>query len=192
MRDRKFQKRVVIDIGHPANVHLFRYLYAGLTQKEWSCIFAIRDKEFTIELLKAYDLKYMLLENREHSLLKRVATIPLLCYRFFQLVTRNKPRLVISRGSTHATLVCKLLHIHHIVFTDTESAGLINQLSNYLSSCVLTGISYKKKCGKYHIRYPGYHELAYLHPNRFTPDSEILRHIGLQPSERYAIVRFVS
>ena len=29
------------------------------------------------------------------------------------------------------------------------------------------------------IFYPGYHELAYLHPKYFTPDNEVLKELGL-------------
>jgi hypothetical protein len=43
-----------------------------------------------------------------------------------------------------------------------------------------------------HITYPGYHELAYLHPARFTPDPDIVRRAGVDPDTPYFIVRFVS
>ena len=36
-----------------------------------------------------------------------------------------------------------------------------------------------------------YHELAYLHPNRFTPDPGILDLLGVKESQRYVIIRFV-
>jgi predicted glycosyltransferase len=43
-----------------------------------------------------------------------------------------------------------------------------------------------------HITYPGYQQLAYLHPARFTPDAEVVRSIGVDPTSRYYVVRFVS
>ena len=43
-----------------------------------------------------------------------------------------------------------------------------------------------------HTLYAGYHELAYLHPNRFTPDPAVLAEFGVSPGEPYSIVRFVS
>ena len=42
------------------------------------------------------------------------------------------------------------------------------------------------------MRYAGYHELAYLHPNRFQPDEGALAEFGVSPGEEYSIVRFVS
>ena len=40
------------------------------------------------------------------------------------------------------------------------------------------------------IYYPGYHELAYLHPNRFTSDPTILDEVGLSPGDVFFIMRF--
>jgi predicted glycosyltransferase len=40
------------------------------------------------------------------------------------------------------------------------------------------------------ITYPGYHELAYLHPSRFTPDPSVLRELGLLENENFFILRF--
>jgi predicted glycosyltransferase len=46
--------------------------------------------------------------------------------------------------------------------------------------------------GPKQVRYPGYHELAYLHPNRFTPNPEVLKEIGLTENDKFFVVRFVS
>lgn len=46
--------------------------------------------------------------------------------------------------------------------------------------------------GPKQIRYPGYHELAYLHPNRFTPNPEVFKEVGLTENDKFFIVRFVS
>lgn len=48
--------------------------------------------------------------------------------------------------------------------------------------------SWKKK----QVRYNGYHELAYLHPNYFTPDPEILKELGLKEDSVFSVLRFVS
>jgi hypothetical protein len=39
---------------------------------------------------------------------------------------------------------------------------------------------------------PGYHELTYLHPKRFSPDPKVLKKLDLKPKERFTIIRFVS
>jgi predicted glycosyltransferase len=42
------------------------------------------------------------------------------------------------------------------------------------------------------VRYPGYHELAYLHPERFSPDPEVVRAAQIDLRRPYFILRFVS
>ncbi len=50
---------------------------------------------------------------------------------------------------------------------------------------------YTKSAGKKHRLYPGIHELAYLHPDRFTPDTDVVKSLGIDPSERFCIIRMV-
>ena len=46
--------------------------------------------------------------------------------------------------------------------------------------------------GRKHIRYNGFHELAYLHPNRFKPDISVLDELKVKEGEKFVILRFVS
>jgi predicted glycosyltransferase len=47
-----------------------------------------------------------------------------------------------------------------------------------------------QKGGKKYTYYPGYHELAYLHPSRFNPDPSIPLNAGMGPGEHYFFLRF--
>jgi predicted glycosyltransferase len=78
------------------------------------------------------------------------------------------------------------------IFYDTEIAKVTNWFSYPMADYVCTPDCYQKRVRGNHIRYPGYHELAYLHPNRFTADLNIVRSAGVDPTLRYFIVRFVS
>ena len=51
--------------------------------------------------------------------------------------------------------------------------------------------AYQEAAGPHHLRYRGYHELAYLHPRYFTPDPAVLGEAGLAPGEPFTLVRFV-
>jgi len=46
--------------------------------------------------------------------------------------------------------------------------------------------------GGKHIKYPSYHELAYLHPDHFSPNPEVLKKLGLSENDKYFIIRFVA
>jgi predicted glycosyltransferase len=45
---------------------------------------------------------------------------------------------------------------------------------------------------KHTVHYPSYHELAYLHPNHFTPSREVVESYGMDTSKPYFILRFAS
>ena len=51
--------RILIDIGHPAHVHLFRNMAAGLEKKGHTTLFTYREKECSGELLKYYNLNFV-------------------------------------------------------------------------------------------------------------------------------------
>jgi predicted glycosyltransferase len=57
---------------------------------------------------------------------------------------------------------------------------------------IFTPSCFKKDIGKKQIRYNGYHELAYLHPNYFTPNPAVLDEMGLSKEDTFIILRFVS
>jgi predicted glycosyltransferase len=80
----------------------------------------------------------------------------------------------------------------NLIFYDTESATISNLLFYPFATKVITPECYKKKVFGHHVTYRGYHELAYLHPNRFTPDPEVLAESEISPEKPFSVVRFVS
>jgi predicted glycosyltransferase len=99
-----------------------------------------------------------------------------------------------SIGGTWISQVSKLIKKPAIVFYDTENASLSNAITYPLVAALCTPRCYQSetRLGVRHVRYPGYHELAYLHPLRFQPDLKALAPLGLSPSDQYFMVRFVS
>jgi predicted glycosyltransferase len=79
----------------------------------------------------------------------------------------------------------------YISLHDTEHAKLVN-ITVPFTDVIFTPSCFKKDLGKKQIRYNGYHELAYLHPNYFTPNPAVLDEIGLSKDDTFIILRFVS
>ena len=87
----------------------------------------------------------------------------------------------------------KLLNIPSLYFTDTEDAKLINSLAFPFSHIIFTPSCFQVPINYgYHIPYQGYHELAYLHPNYFTPNPKILSELGLNAEDPFFILHFSS
>jgi predicted glycosyltransferase len=60
------------------------------------------------------------------------------------------------------------------------------------ATVVATPSVFSRDMGPKQRRYAGFHELAYLHPDEFTPDPATLAALDLSPEDRYFIVRFVA
>jgi len=101
------------------------------------------------------------------------------------------PDFFISHGSTIAGFAAFILHKPHIALEDTFNMEQV-RISVPFSSVVLTGDYHHPSLGKKEIRYPGFHELAYLHPNVFKPNENVLEKLGVAKRKKYAIIRFVA
>ena len=185
-------RRILIDIGHPAQVHHFKNLYWELEKLGWECIFTAKQKEMSFYLLKKYGLNYIEIGSAKKSLIRKISHLLVNEYKFMKAVIQFKPDLIFSRSSAHSAHISKILRIPHVGFSDTESATLLDRITEPFINMKITGNSYKKRLGKNHFFFNGNVELAYLHPNRFKPDPSILNYLGVKPDETYVIMRFVS
>lgn len=184
--------RIIIDIGHPAHVHLFKNLIWNLEKKGHKITIPARDKDVTMLLLKAYKLEY---ENRGKGydgFFGKAAGIIETNRRLYKIAKKTKPDLLIGVHNPYIAQVSKLIRKPSIIFTDTEHAKLANKLTFPFATVICTPSCFAKKLGKKQVRYNGYHELAYLHPNYFEPDPSVLNEIGLSTDDKYIILRFVS
>jgi uncharacterized protein len=55
--------KVLIDIGHPAHVHLFKNFTNIFQSKGHTVLFTVRSSECETELLKAYNFRSYLVKN---------------------------------------------------------------------------------------------------------------------------------
>ena len=109
----------------------------------------------------------------------------------FQTARKFKPDIFLSHGSLYAAQIARLLSKPHISFEDTFNFEQI-RLYKPFTSVILTSTYDHPSLGPANIKYNGYHELAYLHPNRFNPDPEILKKYNLDTDSKYLIIRFVA
>ena len=184
-------KKILIEIGHPAHVHQFKNMYWELEKKGWKGLFVTKDKECAIDLLKSYNLPHEILGVTKKGIASKILSLPYFAIKMFKVAISFNPDVFVSRVSPLSGWSSFLLRKPHITFTDTENVKLLDSISEPFADVVLTSTSYLRDHGKKHIRYPGYHELAYLHPNRFDPNPKVLEKLDLESGDKYVIVRFV-
>lgn len=183
--------RIIVDIGHPAHVHLFRHFAAEMSSSGNHVLFTVRDKENEILLLKSYGLSYVSVGRHYRSSAGKVFGLVLSVLRLLKVARSFSPDLYLSHGSIIAALTSWLTRKPHISMEDT---GNPEQVRLYLpfTDAVLTSHSFHRDYGRKQIRYNGFHELAYLHPSRFSTDPEFRNKLRVSPLEKLVIIRFVS
>jgi len=183
---------ILIDIGHPAHVHYFRNLAHILEQNGYKIIWTIKDLPSAINLLDKYGFNYIKLPKKANNLIGKI--FKQIKYDYIILKICKKYKIDIAIGTSvsiaHISMISK---VKSIVFDDDDDevqplvTKFVNPFTDYLlSPDALKGHRKRKDT----IFYPGYHELAYLHPNRFSPDISVLDEIGLKENEPYFIMRF--
>ena len=184
--------KLLFDVGHPAHVHLFKHVVWELTNKGHEVKITARDKDIVLYLLESYEFDYTVISKKGKGLLGLGRETLIRDYRLFKIARNFKPDIMMAVHGPLITHVGKLLRIPSIIFTDTEHAKLANLVTFPFSDAICTPSCYKKDLGKKQIRYNGYHELAYLHPNYFTPNPSVLDLLDVEEEEKYVIMRFVS
>lgn len=186
--------KILVDLYHPAHLHLFRNAMKILEERGHTIIWVTRDKDITVQLLQEYKLPFKILTKAKKGLWNMFWELVIHDYKVWYEAIKNDVDLMVgtSVSITHAALFCKA---KSWVFEedDAKQAKLMTYLSYPFASKIITpDFLAHENHGKKHITYPSYHELAYLHPNNYQPNPDILDELGLKEGEKYFIMRFVS
>ena len=183
--------RALIDITHPALAHVFRPLWEAWRGNGHECVVVARDKDVTLDLLRAFGIPYVVLAGVGRSQLGRARELVAREARMLALARRFRPDLIIGT-SAHAARVARLVGAKSAVLNDDDAAAvpIFRWLSYPLASAIITPSCLASEGhGPRHRTYPSYHALFYLHPARFQPDPSVRAELGLSPGERFGIVR---
>lgn len=183
---------ILVDINHPAHVHYFKNCIKLLRQKGHQIVVTARDRYPVLQLLEAYEQDYYNRGKGSESLIGKLLYMPAANMKILKIAIKTKPDLFLSFGTPYPNQVAWLLRKPGINFQDTENARLMFAASLPFSRVYCTPHCFKRDLGKKHIRFNGYMELAYLHPDYFTPDETIYEYLGINKDEKYVVMRFVS
>lgn len=184
---------VLVYLGHPAHFHLFKESIKNLQAKSHKVVIVIKSKDVLEKLLIDSHLPYIniapkLKKNGKValyvSLIKRIVTLT-------KIILKYKPTKL-AGSAAELAILGKLFRIPSYVFFEDDFevvpkfAKIAGPLSTYLvcPNCCSAWKWNDKKIG-----YNSYHELAYLHPNHFTPDATKVEKI-FDLKKRNFILRF--
>lgn len=184
--------RILIDIGHPAHVHYYRNLARGLEKGGHQVFWSVKDIKVARELLTYYGIKYYVLPKKSDSLYGKIWKQFLYDLIVLRICILNKIDVAIGTSVSIAH-ISKISRVKSVVFDDDddEVQPIVTKYVNPYADILMSPEALRGKRKRLDtIYYPGYQELAYLHPNRFTPDPAILSELGISSKETFFIMRF--
>ena len=185
--------RVLVYLGHPAHFHNYKNTIARLKADGHEVAVLIKKKDILEELLKNAGIPYhnILEEGRKDSqlgiaigLLKRTWRLDRFCREF-------KPD-ILTGSSVENSLIGPLRHIP-VINIGEDDADVVPKYARtaYPGASVILCPD-TCDCGKWNakaVKYPGYQELGYLHPENFTPRKEVVQRY-FDPDKPYFLMRF--
>lgn len=181
---------ILVDINHPAHVHMYRHPISRWKAAGHEVLVIARDKDVTIKLLQDYGIDFEFGSRQRSGVLGLALELLTRTLRLLRWAWVFKPDVLTSVASPTAAIASMLLRRPHVAFDDTEQATLGRSLYLPFTERVYTPRDFRLDLGKKQQRYDSYQELSYLHPNVFTPNSNVLSELGLSPYD-YVVLRFV-
>lgn len=184
--------RIMFNVAHPAHVHLFRNPIAMLQQRGHEIQIVALEREVTEDLLKAFGFQYVAVGKSRGDLLVKSLDTVRRDFKMARLIKESKPHVVVSTGIPYSAQAARICGVPSIAFSDTEVATLVLQAMLPFVSAVCTPSCFDLDLGPKHIKYDGYHELAYLHPNYFEPNPSVVEQLEIEKDESYILIRVSS
>lgn len=184
--------KILFYLHHPAHFHLFRHTIRKLKADGHAITIVATKKDVLEDLLRSEGWEY---ENfLPHGRKDNKFSIALgLLKQDLRLLTKciaHRPDLLIGT-STEICHIGYLLRIPNIFVNedDADVIPLVKKLAHPFAKYLLSPDVCNTGMPQKTISYKGYHELAYLHPNVFTADKNVVRKY-FNPDEKYFILRF--
>lgn len=185
--------RILVDLNHPAHVHLFRNAIHEWQKHGHEVLIAARDKDVTLKLLQLYGFDYI----RTAGVRKGWLAFPIgaleLDMAIWRLAKSFDPDVMVGTSFAIAH-ISKFVRAKSIIFGEDskEASRLFWSITQPFADAIAVPDAIPDDFGPGQMKYPSYHELAYLHPNRFSPDARVLAEAGIARNEPFILVRFVS
>jgi len=182
---------VVIFIDHYPHVNFFKNAIQEITAKGIDIILIVQPRGNLTKLVE-YELKlpYISIGHHQPSIIKKALNLLGNEINIFKYLVRNDCDVMTGVGSIELTHSAFVLRKPSIIFGDDIEYRLAYYLLKYFATNIVLPSCVPAK-GRNIFKYKGFKELAYLHPNHFTPKEDVLREYNLK-SNNYVFIREVS
>ena len=184
--------KILFYLHHPAHFHLFRNTIKRLKADKHSITIVATKKDVLEELLSTEGWEYenFLPHGRKDNKFSIAMGLLKQDLRLLWKCLFNRPDLLIGT-STEICHIGYALRIPNIFVNedDADVIPLVKKLAHPFAKYLLSPDVCNTGRPEKTIHYKGYHELAYLHPDVFTANRDVVKKY-FNPDEKYFILRF--
>lgn len=184
---------ILFQLSHPAHFHLFKNVAKALINNGHNVHILIKSKDILEDLLLESGLPYCNILPKAHRKNKMGVAFDMLLrdWRIFWYCINH--HIDILCGSTpEVAQVGWILQKHRINFGEDDASVIpeyIKVVKHFIDCFVCPTSCNSGILEPRSIHYPGYHKLAYLHPNQFTPDKSVVEKY-FPADEPFFLLRF--
>lgn len=183
--------KLLIDIWHPSVYLILKKFASYLKSNGYELVWTVKPKDVTTSLLEHDLVSYHLLSKKRGR--NKLALLTQLLEHTWNLynITIDKQIDFLIGQSVSIAWVGKILNIPSINLVDDDDniVPLFSSLAYPLSTTIICPQSIRyTRWGKKRILINSFNELAYLHPNNFRPQKNILKKYNLSP-KNYILIR---
>jgi uncharacterized protein len=184
---------IIFDCHHPKHYLTLRQLGRRCIENGIDVIWTARNKDVLVDLIRKSGQRLHVLTNSKKGLLRLFGELIVYDLKLMKIVRRYHPQVLMG-NSISITHVGNIMRIPSILINDDDAKAnpQYPYLGYPLATRIITPECINENYGPRHRKYAGFHELAYLHPDVFTPDPLIREELNVAPNERFFLVRSVA
>jgi predicted glycosyltransferase len=183
---------VIIDIGHYPHINFYKHAIISLIEKNIDVHIILQHRGNLVSIFEKEcpNVPYVIIGKHKKSFFGKVANMAERDLLFLNYLSKINFRVGTGFGSINLAHTTRFFGKPSAMFADDREYKLTYYLYKPFAKWVVM-----PKCipanGKNLLKYNGFKELAYLHPNHFTPNKKVLEPYNLNPYE-YVFIREVS
>lgn len=183
--------KVLIYTAHPAQYHFFKHMIKILKDHGNEVLLLIKTKDVLEKLIQQDGFSFINIQpkTRKNNPVAILLASFIRTWKVVSIVKKHQIDMLIGTDSSIAQAGC--LTRKQAITTLEDDYDVIRKLADltypYTKTILVPEVCKVGKWNRKKIGYDGYMKLAYLHPNRFTPDAAV-KNTYIQ-SDRYCLIR---
>ena len=187
---------ILVQLSHPAHFHLYKVCIRNWQSDGHQVCVLIKTKDILEELLQKSGISYYNILPVAHRK-NRLGILMDMFIRDWKILRFSlRSKVDILTGSTPEVAHVSWLLRKWSVNTGEDDLAVVPAFEKvvhpFMQCFICPNVCNAGVLNLKTLYYPSYHELAYLHPNHFTPNREIVEKYGIDTSKPYFVMRFAS